>query len=228
MPLIEVRNPRTGSIDYRFKQAGISELAGIAAAMRGAQKQWLEGGVEMRSRTLLELAAAISGQRDELSDALTVDTGRSRETELEINAIISSLERWCRLAPELLAEEENKNTSIPFIAIGNQAAPYPLTVVISPWNFPLLLSCIDAIPALLAGSAVIVKPSEITPRFIEPFYNILAGVTGLAPVFRLSAGRREARQRAHRSCRPGLFYRQRKNRQRSGSGLRQEFHSGPA
>ena len=185
---IEVRNPRTGRIDYRFEQAGTEELALVAASLRDEQRQWLEGGVEMRCRALLELAAAISEQRGSLFDALAADTGRTRETELEINAVMSGLERWRRLAPELLAAEENKNTSVPFIEVGRQAAPYPLTVVISPWNLPLLLSCIDAIPALLAGSAVIVKPSEITPRFVEPFSGILAGVPGLAPVFRFLPG----------------------------------------
>ena len=188
MPSIEVRNPRTGSIDYRFEQTEASELARLTAAMRGAQKQWLEGGVEMRCRALLELAAALSEQRGSLFHALAADTGRVRETELEINAIISSMERWCRLAPELLEANGDKHTAIPFIEIGSQAAPYPLTIVISPWNFPLLLSCIDAIPALLAGSAVIVKPSEITPRFVEPFCEILSAVAGLAQVFRFLPG----------------------------------------
>ena len=47
---------------------------------------------------------------------------------------------------------------------------------------------IDAVPALLAGSAVIVKPSEFTPHFIEPFMDILAGVAGLAAVFRFLPG----------------------------------------
>lgn len=188
MPSIEVRNPRTGSIDYRFEQVETSDLAHLTASMRDAQIQWLEDGVEMRCRALLELAAAISERRDSLFNALTADTGRVRETELEINAVISGMERWRRLAPELLAAEGNRHTSIPFIEIGRQATPYPLTVVISPWNFPLLLSCIDAIPALLAGSAVIVKPSEITPRFVEPFCDILSAVAGLAPVFRFLPG----------------------------------------
>lgn len=43
--------------------------------------------------------------------------------------------------------------------------PYVQVAVISPWNFPLLLALIDAIPALLAGCAVAIKPSEVTPRF---------------------------------------------------------------
>ena len=44
-----------------------------------------------------------------------------------------------------------------------QYRPYPVVGVISPWNFPLILSLGDAIPALIAGCAVVVKPSEITP-----------------------------------------------------------------
>ena len=44
-----------------------------------------------------------------------------------------------------------------------QYRPYPVVGVISPWNFPLILSLGDAIPALLAGCAVVIKPSEITP-----------------------------------------------------------------
>ena len=44
-----------------------------------------------------------------------------------------------------------------------QYRPYPVVGVISPWNFPLILSLGDAIPALIAGAAVVIKPSEITP-----------------------------------------------------------------
>ena len=188
MNSIEVRNPRSGCIDYRFEQTGTEELVDLAANLRAAQSAWRDGGVELRCRTLLRLAAAISEQRDVLFDALSTDTGRSRETGLEINAVISSIERWCRLAPELLTPGERKSTAIPFIELGRELVPYPLTGVISPWNFPLLLSCIDAIPALLAGSAVIVKPSEITPRFVEPFTDIVASVSSLTEVFRFLLG----------------------------------------
>ena len=188
MNSIDVRNPRTGRIDYRFEQPDTEDLALLAAEMRDAQEEWRDSGVELRCRTLLGLAAAISEQRKALSNALSADTGRTRETGMEIDAVISGIERWCRLAPELLAPGEQRSTEIPFIDLGRQLAPYPLTGIISPWNIPLVLSCIDAIPALLAGSAVIVKPSEITPRFVEPLTDILAGVSGLAGVFRFLPG----------------------------------------
>jgi aldehyde dehydrogenase (NAD+) len=54
--------------------------------------------------------------------------------------------------------------------------------VISPWNFPLLLGLIDAVPALAAGCAVLVKPSEVTPRFIAPLMRTVRAVPELAEV----------------------------------------------
>ena len=188
MSSIPVRNPRSGSIDYHFEQAEATELAGLADRLRAAQAQWLDSGVEKRCAALLKLAGAISAQHDELFSALTTDTGRAAESEMEINAVIAGLERWCGMAPELLAPAARKTTAIPFLEVGAQPVPYPLALVISPWNFPLLLSCIDAIPALLAGCAVIVKPSEITPRFAAPFMEAVAGINELAPVFRMLPG----------------------------------------
>ena len=44
-----------------------------------------------------------------------------------------------------------------------QYRPYPVVGIISPWNFPLILALGDAIPALQAGAAVVIKPSEFTP-----------------------------------------------------------------
>ena len=67
-------------------------------------------------------------------------------------------------------------------------APYPLVGVISPWNFPLALASLDAVPALLAGCAVIVKPSEVTSRFVRPLTESIAAVPELHAVFRFVTG----------------------------------------
>ena len=60
--------------------------------------------------------------------------------------------------------------------------------MISPWNFPLLLGLIDAIPALAAGCAVVIKPSEVTPRFIAPLRATLTGVPDLRDVVGIVEG----------------------------------------
>ncbi|MEM7730194.1 MAG: aldehyde dehydrogenase family protein, partial [Pseudomonadota bacterium] len=52
--------------------------------------------------------------------------------------------------------------------------PYALVGVISPWNFPITLSFIDAVQALMAGSCVLIKPSEVTPRFADALAPVIA------------------------------------------------------
>ena len=115
------------------------------------------------------------------------DTGRLSASVLEIDSFLAIIDRWCRLAPELL-QNSAKNTAIPFIALEQTSVPYPRVGVISPWNFPLLLSTIDTIPALLAGCAVIVKPSEIAPRFVAPLMTSLSSVPFLRDVLSFTEG----------------------------------------
>jgi acyl-CoA reductase-like NAD-dependent aldehyde dehydrogenase len=68
---------------------------------------------------------------------------------------------------------------MPGVNYGVTQAPFGLVGVISPWNFPLLLALTDAVPALAAGCAALVKPSEVTPRFIGPLMRAVARVEGL-------------------------------------------------
>jgi aldehyde dehydrogenase (NAD+) len=63
-----------------------------------------------------------------------------------------------------------------------------LVGVVSPWNFPLLLASLDTVPALAAGAAVLVKPSELTPRFVEPLRASVAAVPELEAVLAFVLG----------------------------------------
>jgi succinate-semialdehyde dehydrogenase / glutarate-semialdehyde dehydrogenase len=178
---IQVRNPRTGKLDYTIIPLSSDLLEDRCLRLRRGQIRWQQIGVEGRIEALQTLKQALLEQRDRLTEALVNDTGRLSISVLEIDSFLSGIDRWCKLAPELLQESE-KDTSIPFIHLQQTAAPYPLVGVISPWNFPLLLSTIDTIPALLAGCAAIVKPSEIAPRFIAPLMAAISTVPHLRDV----------------------------------------------
>lgn len=178
---IAVRNPRTGKIDYWITPPTGDRLKEICTRLRQAQVVWQQGGLESRIEAMQQWKQALLPHREELTEALVADTGRLSETIIEIDSFISSIDRWCRLAPELFPQV-SRTTSIPFIRLQQQLAPYPLVGVISPWNFPLLLSAIDTIPALLAGCAVVIKPSEIAPRFIQPLLKTLTLVPQLQNV----------------------------------------------
>ena len=184
---IEIRNPRTGKYDYVIIPPPEKLLVQQCNRLRRAQQNWFDLGLDGRIEALLQWKDAINSTRDKLTEALVIDTGRLQESKLEIDWFISSINRWCRLASRLLQDTE-KGTSIPFINLQQTTVPYPLVGVISPWNFPLLLSTIDTIPALLAGCAVVVKPSEITPRFMAPLMNVIGTVPKLRDILTFIEG----------------------------------------
>ncbi|MBW4686783.1 MAG: aldehyde dehydrogenase family protein [Komarekiella atlantica HA4396-MV6] len=184
---IEVRNPRTGKFDYVILPPPPKLLAQQCNRTRRAQVRWQRLGLEGRIEALQQWKQAILSGRDRLTEALVNDTGRLSVSVLEIDSFLASIDRWCGLAPDLL-QEFARNTAIPFIALQQTSVPYPLVGIISPWNFPLLLSTIDTIPALLAGCAVVVKPSEIAPRFVAPLVTALNAIPKLRDVLNFVEG----------------------------------------
>ncbi|MGK7920830.1 MAG: aldehyde dehydrogenase family protein [Trichodesmium sp.] len=185
---LPIRNPRTGEIDYFITPATAEQIATKSLNLRTAQIQWQELEIEKRIAIIQQWKESILSHQEQLTQALVNDTGRVIESRVEIDSVINSIDRWCKLAPKLLTTTDNKNTTIPFIQLQNQFVPYHLIGIISPWNFPLLLSLIDAIPALIAGCAVMVKPSEITPRFIQPLLETIATVPLLQDIFTVIEG----------------------------------------
>lgn len=188
--LIEVRNPRSGQIDYRFNAPSADELRASIQELRAAQTAWAAAPLSHRIEVLKRWRTEWIARQGELVEALSIDTGRYLIAGSEVQSVTGMIDRWCGLVPSLAAEEEFRSASMPNISYRSQYVPYSLVGVISPWNFPVSLCFIDAIPALLAGCAVFVKPSEVTPRFVEPAMRSIAAVPELAAVFRIQPGAR--------------------------------------
>jgi len=178
-----VRNPRTGENDYSIQPLDATEVELIAGGLRASQHTWLAGGVEHRCEIVRAWAKSLLEQPDAILDALTTDTGRHLVSLVEIRALDGIVAGWCATAPGLLADQGERPSVTDGVGVCTQLIPYELIGVISPWNFPFLLSMIDSIPALIAGCGVIVKPSEVTPRFIRPLTESLAAFPELAAVF---------------------------------------------
>jgi acyl-CoA reductase-like NAD-dependent aldehyde dehydrogenase len=188
MAELALRDPRTGRIDGYIAAADHAEVAAQAARLRAAAPAWRAAGAEGRCARLARFADALARHRDALIAALLADTGRWHESVLEVDATIAGVRRWAAEAPALLAEPAPKPANVPFIEIRQVWVPFELVGVISPWNFPLLLALIDAVPALAAGSAVLIKPSEITPRFVAPLRAVLAEVPEIEAVLGIVIG----------------------------------------
>jgi acyl-CoA reductase-like NAD-dependent aldehyde dehydrogenase len=185
---MKARNPRTGVEDYDFAVATRADVAQACAQVRAAQPAWQALGLEGRSQALRDLSAAFARFSAEMAAALALDTGRNRIPMVEAGGVQGMIAHNLHFATEVLAAAAPRNASLPGISGRRQLVPYPVVGVIAPWNFPLILSMIDTIPALIAGCGVVLKPSEVTPRYVEPLLKIFAAVPALASVVRVVRG----------------------------------------
>lgn len=186
---IYARNPHSGEMDYSFTPTTIDELKSHCNRLREGQQHWRKIGLQRRVEVLRKWGESLLAHKEEIMEALVADTGRLHESNREFENISKWIERWAVIAEEVMTSKESKTSEhMPNLEIGTETVPYELVGVISPWNFPMSLSAMDMIPALLAGSAVIVKPSEVTPRFIEPIQKSIDAVPELASVLQYVAG----------------------------------------
>jgi acyl-CoA reductase-like NAD-dependent aldehyde dehydrogenase len=182
---LAVANPRTGIDNYRIESLDSTAVAALATRLRAAQPDWAGLSLAARLEALGAFIAALNDHADAIMATLSQDTGRRTIARVELDGIKAMLACWSRDAPGLVngVESQRMPTAVASITSSTLLHPYPLVGVISPWNCPLTLMLIDAIPALAAGCAVIVKPSEITPRFIRSLMQAIASVPALASVF---------------------------------------------
>ncbi|MFQ5635390.1 MAG: aldehyde dehydrogenase family protein, partial [Gammaproteobacteria bacterium] len=185
---IRVTNPRTGEFDYGFERPSTADIQAVCARLRENQAAWSALGIQGRLAALGKLAGALERHRDDIDAALTTDTGRAILAGLEISYLPTMLERIALQAEDFVEHAEPVASHTPPIVGREQLVPLGLVLCISPWNFPIILSFIDAVPALAAGNAVIIKPSEVTPRWVEPMREALADVPEVAGVLDLLPG----------------------------------------
>ncbi|HHI88641.1 MAG TPA: aldehyde dehydrogenase family protein [Hellea balneolensis] len=185
---IEVINPRTGKVDLHIRPASRQQIDRICENLRTAQSGWAGRDLAGRITALNRFLDNLKAVRPDLIAALSQDTGRYGLSVMEVDGVAASIRRWKSIAQAYAHLVHGRSQALPFIQYQIEARPLPLVGVISPWNFPLTLALIDAIPALLAGCAVLIKPSEITPRFAAPLRKAIAATDGLSEVLAVIDG----------------------------------------
>ena len=187
---LPVRNPRTGEWDHEIPVTSPEDIASITNALRAAQAQWVAMGASGRAACLNRFADAVMAEVGPLGQALSIDTGRSTFAQFEAIKSVELIRMWAERAGPILDELAGAGQSgqVPAVHYQHRLIPYQVVAVISPWNVPLLLAMIDSLAALSAGCSVLLKPSEVTPRFIEPLQRALDAVPELAAVLRIVTG----------------------------------------
>jgi acyl-CoA reductase-like NAD-dependent aldehyde dehydrogenase len=192
---IEVENPATGQIVGRVPQLSPADVAPMVERARAVQPAWWGLGYDGRAAILERAQKWTLDNADRLIDTIVSETGKTRDDAqlAEIGYAAGAFGFWAKNAEKFLRERRVR-TSSPML-LGKKAlvryAPLGVVGVIGPWNFPLNNSFGDCIPALAAGNAVVLKPSEITPLTSLLMAEMLAECGLPDGVFQVATGRGE-------------------------------------
>src|SRR5919199_3272104 len=161
---IDVENPATGQVIRTVPVTSPDDVAAMAGRARAAQPAWEALGFEGRGRVLRRMQKWVVDNRERVVQSIVDETGKTYEDAavVELAYGAGALGFWAKHAAGYLADEKIR-TSNPFV-LGRKLVvryrPVGVAGVIGPWNYPLTNSFGDAVPALAAGNAVILKPSQ--------------------------------------------------------------------
>ena len=191
---IEVINPATGDPVATVPIASAEEVTATVARVRANQPGWEALGVAGRYRWLGRLRDWLLDNDDRILDTMQAETGKVRgDASNELPYLTDVINFYGTRGAKFIGDESVRPHSLLFGAkrFRVQYRPYPVVGVISPWNFPLVLGMGDAIAALLAGAAVVVKPSDFTPLGLGEIIEAWKSEIGGPDVFDCVQGRGE-------------------------------------
>ncbi|HWF35321.1 MAG TPA: aldehyde dehydrogenase family protein [Solirubrobacteraceae bacterium] len=190
---IPVENPATGELITTVPTLGAGAIQEMVARARAAQPGWAAIGFEERGRVFRRAQKWMLDNADRVTDVVTSETGKTVEDVqiTDLGCTVAALGFWPKLGPKYLADERVPSWTSP-VTLGKKLvvryAPLGVVGVIGPWNYPILNSFGDCIPALMAGNSVILKPSEVTPLSSLLMEEMLAQCGIPEGVFQVATG----------------------------------------
>ena len=168
--VIEVRRPFDHELIETIPVDSSADVEAAVERVRKNQPAWEALGIKGRREYLYRLRDWLLDHSEEIADIMQAETGKVRaEAGSEVIYLTDLINFYGKKGKKFIGEEKVSAHS-PLMKMKKlrvQYRPFEVVGVISPWNFPLILSLGDAIPALLAGCSVVIKPSELTPLGLQ-------------------------------------------------------------
>ena len=158
----DVMNPATGEVQSKVPLASTEELADAVAIAAKAQIEWGATNPQKRARVLMKFVELLHRDMDKLAEALSREHGKTIPDAK--GDVIRGLEvaEFCFGAPHLLKGEFTEGAG-PGIDMYSLRQPLGVVAGITPFNFPAMIPMWKFCPAIAAGNAFILKPSERDP-----------------------------------------------------------------
>jgi len=194
LPAISVIAPASGAALGDVPDEGAAGAAAAVAKARATAGIWASRPVRDRVRALKSWRDAVLDCAPRVVETLSAESGKPKhEAEaLELVYFCELIRFASRAAPRAIAEEVRR----PFLFMTKKTRvirkPLGVVGVIGPWNFPILNNAADCVAPLLAGNAVVLKPSEVTPLSSLLLRDLWLEAGNPADVFSVVTGRSEA------------------------------------
>lgn len=172
---IDVVNPATEAVIATVPEASLAQLDEAVAAARSALPEWSARSMDERRTLILKIADRLEENMGELAQLLSEEQGKPIEGFAGLGAMfeLGGSLAWIRYTASLdLPVEVIQDNDEARIEVHRK--PVGVVGSITPWNYPLLITCWHIIPGLLSGCTVVAKPSEYTPLTVLKAMHLIS------------------------------------------------------
>lgn len=188
---VEVRNPATGAPVGTVPNMDTDAVGALARKLRDAQPAWEALGPDGRKKHLLAWLDWIVDNQDHILGLVHREAGKSwGDAKIETLVAVEVINYVTKHGASFLADENPSPHNISAISkkLKVLRRPYQLVGIITPWNYPLAMPMMDVPGALMAGAAVLTKPSEETPLAWAEVVRAWNEEIGAPPVLGIATG----------------------------------------
>ena len=185
-------NPATGEVLRELACAGEGEVQAAVARAQAAQAAWAEIGASRRIGVLREFQRRLLQKKSEIAEAITREAGKPVAEALttEVLVVLDAARFLIENAYRLLRDEPlpHRSLATKFKSGRLVREPYGVVAIISPWNYPFSIPATESLAALVAGNAVVLKPSEFTSLVALRLQSLLHAAGVPRDIFQVVVG----------------------------------------
>ncbi len=188
-------NPATGEVLGELDSAGPTEVRAAVARAHAAQPEWDAWGIRNRVRVLRRFQQILLVHKTDIARRITQEAGKPAVEALvtEVLVVLDAARFLIDNAFAILREEKLPHGNLAMKTKSGRILhePYGVVGIISPWNYPFSIPATEAMAALVAGNAVVLKPSELTPLIALELQSLLRAAGVPDDIFQVLPGEGE-------------------------------------
>jgi acyl-CoA reductase-like NAD-dependent aldehyde dehydrogenase len=189
-------NPATGEVLRELDCANEGDVFAAIQRAKDAQLAWEELGIRKRIAIVRKFQAKLSERKSEVADIITREAGKPVAEALvtEVLVVLDAARFLIENAFPLLRDEPVPHGNVATRLKSGRLVrkPYGVIGIIAPWNYPFSIPATETLAALVAGNAVVLKPSELTPLVALELAALLHSAGVPKDVFQVVVGDGEA------------------------------------